>query len=135
MKKISGTHLIVDAYVNDVQVLQKDYMFRLFDELVEQLGMCYLQRPQAVEVPLDPQRLSTDEDDGGCSYYCMITTSHISAHTWDLRKAIMLDVFSCRPFDAKLAEQLLRERLGFKSSRIRVVDRDDPELDDGTANP
>jgi S-adenosylmethionine decarboxylase len=100
MYKIEGTHLIVDAYVQDAATLGEENMLLLFDELVEALDMTYLQRPQCVEVPLDEAKLSSGEDEGGCSYYCLITTSHIAAHTWELRKAVMLDVFSCKPFDA-----------------------------------
>ena len=128
MQKIGGTHLIIDAYVENADTLHQDNILQLFDVLVEQLGMCYLQKPQVLEVPLDPQKLATNEDEGGFSYYCMITTSHISAHTWQLRKAVMMDVFSCLPFDTKRATKIIDDSLQFRHSRVVVVDRDDPEL-------
>jgi len=131
MQKISGTHLIVDAYVKNAATLQQDNVLKLFDSLVEALNMCYLQRPIAVEVPLDPTKLSTDEDEGGCSYYCMITTSHISAHTWKLRNAVMLDVFSCRPFDVDTAIAIIDRSLEFTHSKTVVVAREDPAMFEG----
>ena len=126
MKHLEGTHLIVDAHVQDASVLRRERMFELFDRLVDVLNMTYLVRPQAVEVQLDPSKLETDEDEGGWSYWCMITTSHIAAHTWELRKAIMLDIMSCRSFDVQEALATLEEMLQFDRVRHQVVERMDP---------
>lgn len=127
MREINGTHLIVDAYVKDASSLGEENMFQLFDGLVEELNMAYLRRPVRVDVPLEPSKLSNTEDEGGSSYYCLITTSHISAHTWELRRAIMFDVFSCRPFNASRALVLLDKYLNFSHYRKVVVDRIDPQ--------
>jgi S-adenosylmethionine decarboxylase len=127
MKRIGGTHLIVDGYVHDADNLDRKTVFTLFDSLVEQLGMKYLTAPTAHKVDLNPENLSDEhQDDGGWSYWCAITTSHISAHTWPLRKAVMLDVFSCRPFNFKLALSIINERLGLADHNHYVVDRFDP---------
>lgn len=126
MRQINGTHLIVDGYVKDSSVFSPKNMLRLFDTLVETLGMQYLTKPMVTPVELEPNKLETDDDEGGVSYFCQITTSHIAAHTWELRHAIMLDVFSCKPFDTKAAFGVLEQSLDFDHYVIRVVDRQDP---------
>jgi S-adenosylmethionine decarboxylase len=135
MKQIEGTHLIVDGYVHDADQLGQESMFSLFDALVETLGMRYLTHPKAHRIDLSPKNLdNVHEDDGGWSYWCTITTSHIAAHTWPLRRAVMLDVFSCRPFDFKLALSLIRERLGMDVYQHHVVHRSDPRKEKRSAS-
>lgn len=126
MQQIAGTHLIVDGYVRDSKVFSQEGMLQMFDELVAALGMQYLTRPMATPVELEPVKLETDQDEGGVSYFCQITTSHIAAHTWELRSAVMLDVFSCKPFDVNAAFDVLDNHLGFAYYNARVVDRRDP---------
>jgi S-adenosylmethionine decarboxylase len=127
MKAISGRHLIIDAYVKDGAILNNpDTLCSLFDELVHELDMEYLQRPAAYRVPTDPKRLANDEDDGGWSVICQITTSHIALHGWPLRNAFMMDVFSCHDFDAKRAQALIWERLGVTDATVRDIERTDP---------
>ena len=126
MRQIAGTHLIVDGYVKNSAVFSPSTMLKMFDLLVESLGMQYLTRPLITPVELEPDKLATDDDEGGTSYFCQITTSHIAAHTWELRRAIMLDVFSCKPFDTEIAFDVLNQHLDFEHYCIRVVDRADP---------
>lgn len=127
MNAISGRHLIIDAYVKDGSVLNNpDTLVGLFDDLVDELGMEYLQRPAAYRVPTDPKRIDSDQDDGGWSVICQITTSHIALHGWPLRNAVMMDVFSCHDFDVDRARALIWERLGVTDAIVRDVERTDP---------
>lgn len=127
MKTIAGRHLIIDAYVRDGSVLENpDALCRMFDVLVDELGMEYLQPPTAMRVPTDPARLETDDDDGGWSVICQITTSHIALHGWPLRKAVMMDVFSCHDFDVDRAKAVIWEHLGVTDANVLDVTRTDP---------
>ena len=126
MKKISGLHLLIDGYVRDGKVLNPDTICTLFDQLVETLGMQYLQPPTAIRVPLDPEKLASGQDEGGWSVICQITTSHISLHGWPLRGAFMMDVFSCCDFDPEAAQKLVHEHLGVTDWEVKIVRRDDP---------
>jgi len=128
MNKISGLHLLIDGYVRDGNVLNPDTICTLFDRLVDTLNMQYLQRPTAIRVPIDPDKLSTDEDEGGWSVICQITTSHISLHGWPMRGAFMMDVFSCRPFAPDAAERVIREVLDVTDAHVQVIERRDPRL-------
>jgi S-adenosylmethionine decarboxylase len=127
MKHIEGRHLIIDAYVRDGSVLENpDALCHMFDALVDELGMEYLQRPAAYRVPTKPERLQNDEDDGGWSVICQITTSHIALHGWPLREAFMMDVFSCHDFDVEAAQRIIWEHLGVTEANVRDVHRTDP---------
>lgn len=128
MKKISGTHLLIDGYVRDGKILNPDSICTMFDALVEVLGMRYLQRPTAVRVPFDEKQLCTDEDEGGWSVICQITTSHISLHGWPMRGAFMMDIFSCKPFDELSAFRTVQLHLDITRSNVQLVNREDPLL-------
>jgi len=133
MNKIAGLHLLVDGYVRDGNTLNPDTICNLFDRLVEALKMQYLQPPMALRVPLDPDKLAGGEDEGGWSVVCQITTSHISLHGWPLRGAFMMDIFSCKDFDAEAALALVKEGLGVVNWNVTRVDRVDPVQDEARA--
>jgi len=128
---ISGLQLTVDGYVRDVESLAKSNILQLFDVLVAKLGMTYLMHPVAYDVPTDPAKIPTDEDEGGTSYTCQITTSHINLHNWPLRRAVMMDIMSCKTFDLQVAAQLIHQYLDFEVCNFRWQERTDPRVRGG----
>ena len=126
MKKIAGTHLLIDGYVRDGKTLNPDTICTLFDRLVQTLDMQYLQRPTAIRVPMDPDKLTSNEDEGGWSVICQITTSHIALHGWPMRGAFMMDIFSCREFEPEAARSVVHEVLDVTEARHQVIQRSDP---------
>jgi S-adenosylmethionine decarboxylase len=130
MKKIAGVHLLIDGYVRDGNSLNPDSITTLFDRLVETLDMQYLQRPIAMRVDMDPDKIKTEDDEGGWSVICQITTSHISLHGWPLRGAFMMDIFSCRDFDPEAARRVVEETLAVTEANVDVIRRRDPRQDE-----
>jgi S-adenosylmethionine decarboxylase len=126
MKTISGTHLLIDGYVRDGKTLNPDTLCTMFDRLVDTLQMEYLQRPTAIRVPMDPDKLNSKDDEGGWSVICQITTSHIALHGWPMRGAFMMDIFSCREFDPPAAQRVVTEMLDVTEAHHRVIERHDP---------
>lgn len=126
MNTISGTHLVIDGYVRDGKTLNPDTICTLFDRLVDTLQMRYLQRPTAIRVPMDPDKLNSEEDEGGWSVICQITTSHIALHGWPMRGAFMMDIFSCREFDTRAARRVVTEMLDVTETHQQVIERRDP---------
>ena len=126
MQQINGLHLLMDGFVQDPSHLAPEEIINLFDALVDELGMQYLQPPMALRVKVDPLRLVTDDDDGGWSVVAQITTSHIALHSWPLRSAFMMDIFSCKTFDAQAAEALVRQHLGVTEAKMTLVQRTGP---------
>lgn len=110
----AGWHLTYDATVegahagrlNDVEFLEA-----VLRDLVGLLDMEILDGPRLHKVELDRRKLESDEDEGGVTGTLVLTTSHISIHTWPLRERFSLDVFSCRKFDEETVQAFLKERM------------------------
>jgi len=128
MYSISGVHLIVDAYVADAAVLTTGHILHMCDDLIVALGMQKLGEPVIREVPVQPALLATTEDEGGLSIIVPITTSHLAIHTWPERRALMMDIFSCRSFDTDQAYRLVAQSLQFTCAKRHEVHRADPKL-------
>lgn len=98
----AGWHLTFDGLVypehsfnlNNVEFLERNFL-----GLVKFLDMEILVPPQFKTVPLNEDGLDHEyRDDGGITGTCIITTSHLSIHTWPLRHRFSLDIFSCKSF-------------------------------------
>ena len=123
-RAMAGWHLIVDATVADpIPISSADHLRDTLTELVDLLGMQILDGPRMTEVDLEPARIELDEDEGGITGYCLITTSHISIHTWPLRGRFSFDAFSCRPFDRDAALRFIRERLSVDQESVTWIER------------
>ena len=57
MNSLFGQHLLIDGYVEDESVLMPGPIQFMFDNLVETLGMQYLQRPLGFKVDVDASKL------------------------------------------------------------------------------
>lgn len=126
MKKsrVSGWHLMVDALVSDGARLRDPSVLRDFLlRLVDFLDMKLLEGPNITEVELDPKRLDSELDEGGVTGYCLITTSHISIHTWPLRRRFCLDIFSCKQFDRDAAVAEIERALGVSDVSVTWIER------------
>lgn len=127
----SGWHLMLDAIVRDPGWIGDiDRIRSYFLDVIPRLGMELLDGPRITEVPLDLARVDIDEDDGGITGTCLITTSHLSIHTWPLRRRFSLDVFSCRPFDPQIVIDAAEEHFGVATFTSHWVERrwpDEPE--------
>jgi len=95
-------------------------------DLVKILKMEVLVKPNLIEVATDPTKVETDDDDGGVTGTCIITTSHLSIHTWPLRLRFSFDIFSCRQFDEDAAAMLLRERFAVTKASTHSIKRNWP---------
>jgi len=119
---------MMDAVVEDSERISDVEGLKSFlTDLVGFLKMDVLEGPSMTEVELDTKRLDTDSDDGGITGYCLITTSHVSIHTWPLRERFCLDIFSCKEFDAEGAAEMIRERLGVTRDSTQQVVRTWPD--------
>jgi S-adenosylmethionine/arginine decarboxylase-like enzyme len=59
----------------------------------------------------------------GTSAVQFITTSNIIIHTLDLLRAVYVNIFTCKPFDSKVAEELTKEWFGAKACRTHFIER------------
>lgn len=118
-KRLTGTHLILDLFDCKRDKL-KDAKFikRLLTELPEELGMRRIGEPQVHELPP-----SKGLDAGGVSGFVVIAESHISIHTFTATREASVDVFSCKPFNAKKLEKLVKRGFGAKKSESKIIQR------------
>jgi len=70
------------------------------------------------EIESDLQKLKRDvfEDEGGISIQALISTSHITLHTWPARSAFMFDLVSCKSFDTLAVHRYLVGALAIEST-------------------
>jgi hypothetical protein len=123
----------MDGLVLDPQVFERERLEIMFSKLILALEMTPLDKAMFYEVPVDPsvlervKRTGTFEDEGGTSMLQVISTSHISIHTWPLQGKFSLDAFSCKAFNAQLAIAIIGESLGVTASNTTVFERQWPE--------
>lgn len=72
-----------------------------------------------VEADLKKMKLEHFEDEGGISIQALLSTSHISLHTWPARNVFMFDLVSCRKFNVDLISDYLEMRLPIKQVLYR----------------
>src|SRR5256885_8987331 len=91
-------------------------------DMIHALDMRCLGEPHTYEVEEEIEKLGVEpfEDEGGVTGVVVLSTSHCALHTWPLRSFFVMDVYSCRDFDARIVRRMLSERLGV--TKLRMTD-------------
>jgi len=95
-----GNHFKV-CFVGDRAALGNVETVRRFvSDLVPAIRMKLLGEPHAYSVPIELAKasLECEEDEGGVACVGVLSTSHVSIHTWPERSYAVFDVYSCREF-------------------------------------
>ena len=89
-------HLLINATFNKTPFTDIDFTEKWIESLVDLIGMEILSTPKAVRCD--------EKYNEGISAFCLITTSHISLHSWEKTNPnfIQLDVYSCKNFDQRV---------------------------------
>jgi S-adenosylmethionine/arginine decarboxylase-like enzyme len=93
--------LYFDGYGKSPAILGcEQQLERIVRTVADQAGMRVI-RLVTSNIESDLRKLNQDvfEDEGGISIQALISTSHITLHTWPARSAFMFDLVSCKPFD------------------------------------
>lgn len=111
-----GPHLLLDGYGADSSKLGDiNLIYGLLEELPGLIGMERVGLPQIARF--------TDFTKAGVSGFVMIVTSHISIHTYTLKRCFFMDIFSCQPFDQRAVIKYVREKFAVESFEARLVKR------------
>ncbi|MBM3948653.1 MAG: adenosylmethionine decarboxylase [SAR202 cluster bacterium] len=111
-------HLVVDGYGGSPEKLQDAEVVRRFlDEYPAAIGMTKIIEPQVYTYR--GQKL----EDWGVSGFVLIAESHISVHTFPERGYINIDVFSCKRFDADVAQDDLKAAFGLREVKTWTLER------------
>lgn len=113
-----GYHLMLDCADCDLdKVTSRDQIYKFVKDLVPRIDMTAHGEPIIEHLlPGDPKQ--------GYSLMQLITTSNICAHFMDLDGTAYIDIFSCKEFDIKLAEQIVKEYFNPKKVRANFITRD-----------
>lgn len=108
-----GLHMMVDGLVDEP--VTRETVERILRELPGLIGMSILDGPHVVEgVPENP----------GWTGFVIIDKSHISVHAFTETRTVSIDVYSCKPFNAKMAVSYLRGHIRFSEVSTRTLTRE-----------
>ena len=118
-----GFELILDLHECDVSKFSRVSLRKYFAKICKAIDMerCELHFWDDVGVPLEERQTSPHTK--GTSAVQFILTSTIVIHTLDMLKAAYINIFSCKPFDRKVAEELTRQWFGAKECRSHFIER------------
>lgn len=122
-EKPYGFELILDLHRCDVSTFNRSSLERYFEKLCKAIDMerCELHFWDDVGVP--PEERQTLPHTKGTSAVQFILTSTVVVHTLDLLKAVYINIFSCKPYDKKVAEELTKEWFGAKECKSHFIER------------
>ena len=116
-----GEHLMIDGYGGDAEKLDsKQVIIATINWLVAGLGM---QPLGDVEIHRAYPNNGI-KDESGWRAFQIINESHISIHTFPLRKFIACDVYTCKPnLDVNLVSSHLQAQFGLEKLEINFIKR------------
>ena len=116
-----GYHAIVDAAGCDHDAITSyDTVHAFAKELVKAIDMVAYGEPQIVNFG--------SGDKAGFTLVQLIETSNICAHFVNELDEMYLDVFSCKPYDEKVVEEMVAKYFGAKSLRCAFIQRKAGEI-------
>ena len=118
-----GIELILDLHGCDASKFTRASISEYFERLCVLIDM----KREALhfwdDVGLPEEDKQTSPHTQGTSAVQFILTSSIVIHTLDQFRAVYINIFSCKSYDAKLAEQFSVEWFGATDFSARFIDR------------
>ncbi|MBW8038367.1 MAG: hypothetical protein FVQ85_00010 [Planctomycetes bacterium] len=121
--KAYGFELIMDLHGCDVSKFSRGSLDKYFDKVCKAIDMEKCERYWWDDVGVTEEERQTSPHTKGTSAVQFILTSTIVVHTLDLLKAVYINIFSCKTFDEKVAEQVTKEWFGAKECRTHFIER------------
>lgn len=122
MKKY-GVELLLDLGKCDVSKFKRKQIDTYFSQLCELIDMEAHARYfwDDFRVPIEERQ--TDPRTKGISAIQFILTSSITLHTLNLLAIAFIDIFSCKEYDTKVAEDFTVKFFGAKEHKATIVER------------
>jgi S-adenosylmethionine/arginine decarboxylase-like enzyme len=115
-EKFWGYHAILDAAGCDLDKMTSyENVYNFAKQLVKDIDMIAYGEPQIVHFG--------SGDKAGYTLVQLIETSNICAHFANKNQEIYLDVFSCKPYDERIVEDLVVQYFDAKSLRRAFIKR------------
>jgi len=122
-EKPYGYELIMDLHGCDVSTFNRKSLDGYFEKLCKAINMQKCERYFWDDVGLPEEEKQTSAQTKGSSAVQFILTSSIVIHTLDLLGAVYVNIFSCKDFDAKEAEEITKEWFGANGCRAQFIER------------
>ncbi len=118
-----GKELIVDLHECDTRLFNRKDLKKFFIKLCDVIDMqrCKLYWWDDLYTP--EKLKQTAAHTKGTSAVQFILTSNITIHTLDIKKAVYVNVFSCKDFDSKEAEKFITQYFRGKVKQALTIDR------------
>lgn len=122
-----GYHFIVDmADCDHTAITSRENIDNFVKALVHGIAM------KAYGEPIIEHFATHDPDKAGHSLVQLIETSNISAHFVDKDNSGFIDIFSCKPFDTKVAKDIIQHYFAPKRTTDHLILRKAPTPQDGS---
>lgn len=118
-----GYELILDLHGCDVSTFNRESLDGYFEKLCKAIKMEKCERYFWDDVGVPEKEQQTSPHTKGTSAVQFILTSTIVIHTLELMKAAFINIFSCKEYDAGLAEQITQEWFGAEKCKTHFIER------------
>ncbi len=118
-----GYELILDLHGCDASTFNRRSLDRYFAKLCKAIRMEKCERYFWDDVGVPKAERQTEPHKKGTSAVQFILTSNITIHTLDMMGAVYVNIFSCKPYDAGLAEKITKEWFRATECRARMFER------------
>ncbi|MHC4574709.1 MAG: S-adenosylmethionine decarboxylase family protein [Planctomycetota bacterium] len=122
-RKPYGYELIMDLHACDVGKFNRksigEYMVAVCEAIDMEREDLHFWDDEGVpeeELPKEAHLLGT-------SAVQFIKTSNIVIHTLELLQAAYINIFTCKPFDSKVAQELTKQWFGARECRTHFIER------------
>jgi S-adenosylmethionine/arginine decarboxylase-like enzyme len=113
----------MDLHGCDVSRFNRESLDGYFEKVCKAIDMQKCERYWWDDVGVPEEERQTSPHTKGTSAVQFILTSTIVIHTLDLLKAVYVNIFSCKPFDREVAEQVTKEWFGANGCRTHFIER------------
>lgn len=118
-----GYELILDMHGCDPSTFSRESLDGYFEKLCKAIDMVKCERYWWDDVGVPEKERQTSLHTKGTSAVQFILTSTIVVHTLELLGAVYVNVFSCKPYDRAVAEQITKEWFGAKECQSHFIER------------
>jgi len=118
-----GYELVLDLHECSPETFNRTSLRRYFARLCKAIDMKREELHFWDDYGVPEAKKQSEPHTKGTSAVQFILTSTIVVHTLDLMKAVYVNIFSCKPFDPKVAERITREWFCAKSCRSHFIER------------
>lgn len=118
-----GVELILDLHGCDSSRFTRDSIRRYFERLCVLIDMQREDLHFWDDIGLPEEEKQTSPHTQGTSAVQFILTSSIIIHTLDQLNAVYVNMFSCKEFDPKVAEEFTVEWFGAGDCTARFIER------------